>query len=58
MQRVTLEISNLCDIWPIEVRKNGIALFTMMDARQIRRNIKTLKETQKIKPKNIAHGKD
>lgn len=44
IKRITLEISTLDDIEPIEIRKNCIALYVFMDKNQIKRNIEALKE--------------
>ena len=42
MKRVVFEISGLCDLEPIVVRDNKIALYVWMSDVQIKRNIKTL----------------
>ena len=46
MKRIALEISNLCDVYPIEYRENKVAFFVVMTEDQIDRNIETLKETK------------
>ena len=44
IKRIGLVVSNLCDTYPIELRKNQIALFVLMNKTQVKRNIQALEE--------------
>jgi len=44
IQRIGLLISRFCDTCPIELRKNQVALFVLMNKTQVKRNIQALEE--------------
>ena len=49
MKRVGLEIVNLCDIDPIVIRGNQVALYVKMTDEQIERNLWALNESKEGK---------
>jgi len=50
IKRIGLLISRFCDNYPIELRKNQVALFVLMDRTQVKRNIQALEELLEEKP--------
>jgi hypothetical protein len=44
LYRVATWTSSICDIEPIEVRKNSIGIYSWMDEEQVRKNIRALEE--------------